>query len=188
MLEELIQCDKELFLLLNNLGSTSWDAVWMFITNKFSSIPIYILLLYLSFKTLGLKRMLWLTIFAILMIVTNGMADLFKYGVQRLRPCYDIEVNDLMRLVKNSCGGKYGYFSAHAANIMAVATFFSILLKSTFRFIGIPLVFWALSIAYSRIYLGVHFPGDVLTGMLIGFFFGWMFSKLYVLILPKIKL
>jgi len=189
MLEELLRYDKELFLILNNLGSTNWDTFWMFVTNKFSSIPLYVFLLYFSFKQFGLKKMLLLTGFAILMIVcTNGLADLFKYGVQRLRPCYDIDVNEVMRLVKDSCGGKYGYFSAHAANTMAVATFFSIFLKARFRFIGTALLVWALLVAYSRIYLGVHFPMDVFTGMIIGLFFGWLFSKLYTLILPKIRL
>lgn len=189
MLEELIQADKELFLLLNNLGSNSWDAFWMFVTNKFSSIPVYLVLLYLAYLKFGLKRMLLLTGFAILMIVcTNGLADFFKYGVQRLRPCYDLDINQTMRLVKNSCGGKFGYFSAHAANVVAVATFFTLVLKHKIKFIGWLLFIWALVIAYSRIYIGVHFPLDVFSGIGVGLLFGWIFAKLYVLIMPKFQL
>lgn len=175
--------------MLNNLGSETWDGFWMFVTNKFSSIPIYLLLLFLSYKQIGFKKTLLLVAAALFMITaTNGLADFFKYGVQRLRPCFDTEVNELARLVKDSCGGKYGYFSAHAANSMAVATFFSILLKGKFRHIGIFLFFWAIFVGYSRIYIGVHFPLDVFSGMVIGLFFGWLFAKLYIFALLKIPL
>lgn len=189
MLEEIIRYDKELFLLLNNLGSTTWDSFWMFITNKFSSIPVYLILLVLSFKQFGLKKTLLLVVMAILMIVvTNGLGDFFKHGVQRLRPCYDTSINQLLRLVKDSCGGKFGYFSAHAGNTMAVAVFFSILLKEKFKFIGFVLLIWAFLIGYSRIYIGVHFPLDVFSGIVIGFFFGWLFAKLHIFALLKLPI
>ncbi len=189
MLEELLQYDKEVFLLLNNLGTTSWDGFWMFITHKFSSIPLYLLLIFVSFKQFGLKKTLLLVVTAVLMIVvTNGLADFFKHGLARLRPCYDTDVNELMRLVKASCGGKFGYFSAHAANTMAVAVFFSMLLKQKFKFIGIFLLIWAFFVGYSRIYIGVHFPLDVFSGMIIGLFFGWLFAKLYIFTLLKLPL
>jgi len=189
MLEEILKYDKEVFLLLNNLGSETWDEFWMFITNKFSSIPVYLLLIYLSYKQIGIKKTVFLVITAVLMItVTNGLADFLKYGVQRLRPCFDPDVNELARLVKDSCGGKYGYFSAHAGNTMAVAVFFSILLKENYKLVGLLLLIWAVLIAYSRIYIGVHFPLDVFSGMVIGLFFGWLFAKLFIFALPKIRL
>ena len=189
MLEEILKYDKEAFLILNTMGSETWDGFWMFVTNKFSSIPIYLLLLFLSYKQLGVKKTLLLFVTAILMItVTNGLGDFFKNGVQRLRPCFDPDVNELARLVKDTCGGKYGYFSAHAGNTMAVAAFFSILLKSKFRHIGFFLLVWAVFVGYSRIYIGVHFPLDVFTGMVIGLFFGWLFAKLYIFALIKLPL
>lgn len=189
MLEELIKYDKELFLLLNNLGNTSWDGFWLFITKMFSSAPLYPLLLFLFYRSFGAKKTLMLFIAGILMIVvTNGLADFFKYGLQRLRPCYDTDVMQLARLVKGSCGGKYSYFSAHAANTMAVAIFFSIALREQYKYITILLIIWAVFVAYSRIYIGVHFPLDVLTGMGIGLLFGWLFSKLYIFTLSKLSL
>ena len=104
MLEQLIQYDKELFLLLNNLGSDTWDGFWMFMTHKFSAIPLYLLLLLLSYRQLGLKKTGVILVAVALMITcTNGLADFFKYGVQRLRPCYDTDLDGLVRLVKNSC-------------------------------------------------------------------------------------
>ncbi|MFS4494625.1 phosphatase PAP2 family protein [Maribacter sp. 2308TA10-17] len=189
MLEEILKYDKEVFLLLNNLGSETWDGFWMFMTNKFSSIPVYLILIFLCYKQIGLKKTILLIVAAILMIVaTNGLADFFKYGVARLRPCYDTSVNELMRLVKDSCGGKFGFFSAHAGNTMAVAVFFSILLKEKFKLVGILLLIWAVLISYSRIYIGVHFPLDVFAGMVIGLFFGWLFAKLYIFALLKLPL
>jgi undecaprenyl-diphosphatase len=189
MLEELLKYDKEIFLLLNNLGTTTWDGFWMFITNKFSSVPIYLVLIFLSFKQFGAKKTLVLVIAAIMMIVvTNGLADFFKYGIGRLRPCHDTDVSELMRLVKNSCGGKFGYFSAHASNSMAVAVFFSVVLKQKFKFIGLLLLIWAFFVGYSRIYIGVHFPLDVFSGMAIGLFFGWLFAKLHIFALLKLRL
>jgi len=189
MLEELLQIDKQLFLLLNGIGNPNWDGFWMFVTNKFSSIPIYAVLLFLSYKQFGLKKTILIAVTAILLITaTNGLADFFKYGVQRLRPCYDVEVSGLMRLVKNSCGGRFGFFSAHAANSFAIAFFFTKILRSEFRYIGILLMLWAFLVAYSRIYIGVHFPLDVLTGAVVGLIFSWLFAKLYIFALHKFHL
>lgn len=189
MLEELIRLDKELFLFLNGLGNPNWDGFWMFATNKLTSIPVYFVLLVLAYKQLGLRKTLvvLLTV-AILILVTDQLANFFKYGVQRLRPCYDQDVSTIMRLVKNSCGGRFGYFSAHAANSFAVASFFTFLLKSKFRYISLLLFFWASIVAYSRVYIGVHFPLDVLTGAVIGSGMSWLFAKLYIFALHKFQL
>ncbi len=181
MWEELIRYDKDLFLFLNNLGNPSWDGFWMFVTNKFSSIPIYILLIILTYRYFGAKKTLLAILSAIVLVVAvNGLADFFKYGVQRLRPCYDSEVSPLMRLVKDTCGGKFGYFSAHAANSFAIAFFFTTVLRPKLRYIGILLMVWAFLMAYSRIYIGVHFPFDVITGGLFGLFLSWIASKLHI--------
>lgn len=189
MLEELIQLDKELFLFLNNLGTPNWDGFWMFLTNKFSAIPLYAFLLFMSYRQFGTKKTLVLLVsVALLITTTNGLADFFKYGVQRLRPCYDTELDGLVRLVKKSCGGRFSYFSAHAANSFAVAFFFTFLLRSRFKYIGVLLIFWAILVSYSRIYIGVHFPLDILTGAVVGLIFSWVFAKLYIFAIHKFHL
>ena len=189
MWDKLVQKDQQWFLYLNGLGTETWDGFWLFMTDKWGSIPLYLLLLLLSLKFFGLKKTGVLLLFIALLITsTDQLANFFKYGVQRFRPCHEEQVFSMMRLVKSSCGGKFGYFSAHAASSMALATFFALLLRKKSVLFSWVLVLWALLVGYSRIYIGVHYPGDVLTGFVIGAFFGWLFAKLYIFTLLKIGL
>lgn len=187
MIDQLLQYDKELFLFLNNLGSSNWDGFWMFYTTKFNWIPFYAVLLFLIFKNLNKKTFLiTLVIVTLMVLFTDQITNVFKDGVARLRPCHDEDVNDLMRLVKDTCGGKYGYFSGHASNSMAVAVFIGLLLKNKYRYLVFVLLFWAALMAYSRVYIGVHFPLDIFSGMVFGGVSGWLFYKL--LVISKSKL
>ncbi len=189
MLEELIQLDQELFLFLNNLGSAKWDGFWLAATDKWISIPVYFILLVLTFKYFGLKRTLViLVVVALLITCTDQLANFFKYGVQRLRPCYEEGISEAMRLVKRSCGGKFSYFSAHAANSFGAASFFAFLLRSNIRVIPVFLLLWASVVAYSRIYIGVHYPLDIISGAIIGSLFGWLFFRLYIFVENKFAL
>ncbi|WP_430905909.1 phosphatase PAP2 family protein [Maribacter sp. 2-571] len=188
MLQQLLQQDKELFLFLNGLGSPAWDGFWMGLTNKlgFVAIMTYALLLFLGYRRFGLKKMgIVLLGVALMILATDQLANLFKYGFERLRPCHDPDIGTLVRLVKPYCGGRFGYFSAHAANIMALVVFFTGILKSNQKIIGFMLFAWAIMVGYSRIYIGVHFPLDVLTGTLIGTIFGWLFAKLVIFVLHR---
>ncbi len=189
MLEELLHIDQEAFLFLNNLGSPAWDGFWLFTTGKWSSLPLYLLLLLLSARSLGWKKtLLLLAAVALLITVCDQLSNFFKMGVGRLRPCYDPDLHGLFRLVKSSCGGRYGYFSAHAANTFAVAIFFSHLLRTGFRLMPWLLILWAGLVSYSRIYIGVHFPLDVVSGALVGTFMGWLFYRLYIFALDRTRL
>ena len=161
MLDKLISLDQELFIYLNGLGVESWDAFWMFYTTKFNWIPFYVFLLYLLFKHNNLK-------------VTN----LFKSGFMRLRPCHESEVAEVMRLVKASCGGRHGFFSGHSSNSMALAIFIGLTFKRTYKFLFPSMILWALFMAYSRIYVGVHYPLDVFCGALFRVFSGWLWFKI----------
>ncbi len=187
LLDQLIQLDEQLFLFLNGLGTPSWDGFWLFMTKTRNSFPLYLLLFVLSYRFFGLKgTLIILVAIALLITCTDQLSNFFKYGVQRLRPCHDPDISGVMRLVKSYCGGKYAFFSAHAANSFAVASFFTALFSKKWPvFVGF-LVLWALLVAYSRIYIGVHFPLDVIVGALVGALFGWVFAKLYIFALHKI--
>ena len=186
MLDTILSKDIELLIYLNNLGTVQWDSFWLVITNKFSAIPLYLVLLFFTYKKYGLKKMFIVLLFVtILIFISDQTSNLFKYGFKRLRPCHDENISHLIRLVKDSCGGKYAFFSAHAANAMAIAVFFGLLLKTELKYVFSIIVLWTLLVAYSRIYIGVHFPLDVLTGMFFGAFYATIIYKLFKLFLNK---
>lgn len=179
MIEQILQYDTELFIFLNSLGTKTWDPFWMAYTTKFNWIPFYAILLYLIYKQIGLKPMIVTIVVAALMILfTDQVTNLFKRGFHRLRPCHLAEMIDGMRLVRSGCGGKYGFFSGHASNSMAAAVFIGFMLKNRFKFILYILLIWAFLMAYSRVYIGVHYPLDIVLGMTFGALSGFAFYKL----------
>lgn len=184
-MEQLIEFDKELFLLLNNLGNPVWDDFWNILTNKWSSIPLYAVLIYLLYKSLGLKgAIISIILVAGMITITDQLANVFKDAFQRPRPCRQEGVMEFARFIAERCG-RYGYFSAHAASSAALAIYMGLMLKPFYSKIFPILIIWAVLVAYSRIYVGVHYPGDILTGMLLGVIVGWIFYKIQQSLLRK---
>ena len=176
-MEELLHLDHQLFLYLNNLGSSSWDGFWNFVTNKWSSVPFYGFLVYLLFRWVGWKTAVSvLVLVAVMITATDQLANLFKDGFQRLRPCRQEGVMEYTRFVAVRCG-LYGYFSAHAASSTALVVFLGNIFKSRSSKIVWLLVIWGLMVSYSRIYVGVHYPSDVISGILIGGGMGFMLYR-----------
>ena len=173
MLERVAKIDTELLIYLNGLGTPTWDGFWMLMTTSTTSVPIYLLAAFFVYKYYGVKKMLFSLLFlAILITASDQLANLFKYGFGRLRPCHNEAVKGLIRLVKPYCGGQYSFFSAHASTGMAIAVYFSLLLKKHIKVFPAILIVWSLIVGYSRIYIGVHFPFDVLFGFLMGALIG----------------
>jgi len=181
MLDQLLQLDENLFLFLNGLGNSTWDDFWLVITDKLTFIPLYALLLFLIYKKLGLKSLLILIFVVAAMITfTDQITNLFKYVIaKRPRPCREEELQTVMRFVAKGCG-RYGFFSGHAANSMAAAVFAGLLLKPYFKNLIFLLLFWSVVVAYSRIYVGVHYPLDIVCGLAFGALAGFMFYKLQI--------
>lgn len=183
-MHEIIQEDRSLFLFLNNLGSQSFDQLWIMISGTWIWIPLYVIFLYLLYKNYQLRNLVFILIFIALGVtVSDQLAGVFKTGVSRLRPCHDATLTGLMRVVK--CGGQFGFYSSHAANTFFIATFMSLLLYKKFKLLPYILYFWAIVVSYSRIYLGVHFPLDILMGALMGFFTGGFFATLALKVIHK---
>ena len=131
MIEEIKNFDEIIFLYLNFLDSKNFDFFWLLITNKFLNFIIYFSLLYAVFKTYGKTNALYVFLLAvILIIIVDQTTNLSKFFFGRFRPCYDEQISLLSRLVSSSCGGKFSFFSAHASNSFALATFFSYIFRS----------------------------------------------------------
>ena len=175
MLEHL---DQQLFLFLNSMHSPFWDKVMYLISEKVIWAPLYLaILLYIGIKY---KKKIFLVLPFIILAV--ALADqvsvqLFKNLVQRLRPCHEPSLEGLVYIVNGECGGLYGFVSSHASNSFNVALISLMFIKK--RWYTISIISWAAIIGYSRIYLGVHYPGDVICGSLLGAFIGWSMYKLY---------
>lgn len=185
--ENIIAKDEELLVFLNGLGNEFWDGFWMFMTNKYTTVPLYLLLIVLFSRRFGIKKGLLLLLFGVLLITASDqLANIFKYGFKRLRPCHEEGVRDVIRLVKPYCGGKFSYFSAHASTGMALAIFFGLSLKSINKNLKYLLFVFALFVGYSRIYIGVHYPLDVLTGFLIGGVLGVCFTTFFSKLSEKV--
>lgn len=179
MLQKINELDRELFLYLNNLGNPAWDTFWLLVTDKWTAIPLYALLLYLIFRKFGLKgTLITAVLIALLITATDQLANVFKHGFQRPRPCGQEGIMESARFLAARCG-RYGYFSAHASNTAGVAIFIGLILKRYYKYLIFLLLIWSLVVSYSRIYLGVHYPGDVLTGMVIGALLGYLFTLLH---------
>jgi undecaprenyl-diphosphatase len=181
----LVRLDQQLLLYLNSLNSPFWDQVMFAISGKFIWIPVYLaILIYLGTKYK--RRFLVILLFIILGITLADQisVNLFKNVFQRLRPCHEPAIQGLIHLVNGDCGGKYGFVSSHATNSFYVALFSIMFIRR--RWFTFSMILWAAVIGYSRIYLGVHYPGDVICGSLLGAFIGWVVYQLYVLTDNKI--
>lgn len=186
MLEQILKYDTELFLYLNNLGSETWDGLWLVITNKFSFVPLYAILLFLLYKKFGWKALLVFVVVVALMITfTDQITNVFKRSFERPRPCRDeAGLIDQMRYIAVRCS-KYGFFSGHSSNSMAAAVFAGLLLRPYYKNLIFILLFWSAVVAYSRIYVGVHYPVDIVCGLTFGAISGFMFYKLALFLLKK---
>jgi undecaprenyl-diphosphatase len=177
MLEKILKLDVNLFVYLNGLGSETYDKLWLIITNQVNWIPLFLLLFYFIYKKIGKRQTLFLLLFiAILITCTDQLTNAVKYSVQRLRPCNNPDINSFIRIVQSR--QSFSFFSGHAANTMAVATFLYLLLNKHFKYFGL-LFLWPLVFAYSRIYLGLHYPLDILCGYLAGATMGFLIFKIY---------
>lgn len=164
--ERLDALDREAFLAINGAHSPLFDLIMEAASSMVLWFPFYAFLLWLILRRHGDRAFAWSLLIIALMILCSdkGSVMLFKETVQRLRPCHEPSLNGLVHLVYKDCGGQYGFVSSHASNHFAIAVFMIGVLRATPRWSVAALLGWAGIIAYSRVYLGVHYPGDVLAG------------------------
>jgi len=177
MLDCLKSVDQTVFLFLNGWHSPFFDAVMYWGTNTFTWLPLYALLLALVIRKFRWQT-LWIVLFAAVMIIASDqLSNMFKELVARPRPTHQPGLTGI-HYVNGYLGGQFGFYSAHASNNLAIAVFMIIVLGSPFRFFPLLMLTWAFFMAYTRIYLGVHYPGDILAGWIAGALLGWGFGRL----------
>jgi undecaprenyl-diphosphatase len=169
--------DKDLFLLLNGLHSPLWDYTFTLITLTASWLLFYGTILVIIGRKYGNKSLLIFVAIILLILCSDQISGLLKHTVQRLRPSNDPSLSQLVHVFFTK-GGQYGFVSAHASNAFAIATFTSLLFNNI-RFAAFIFP-WAIIIAYSRVYLGVHYPGDILGGAILGIGVGYGIHKLLI--------
>ena len=179
MIEEILKLDSKLFLYLNNLGTSKFDIFWISLSKIEANILMYLFLFLLFFYNQKIRPKLiyifyFFFVIAVMITITDQGANIFKDSFQRLRPCYNESIIDSLRLVKENCGGKYGFFSAHASNSFSLAIFFGLLFINRIRYIIMITIVYASLISYSRIYIGVHYPIDIIFGSFFGIFVGFV--------------
>ena len=180
LIRKLVQWDLNAWFYLNVEWNNAFlDAVIPYLRNQFFWVPLYLFLaVFLPFHY-GRKGWTWFGGF----LISFGLADfisasLIKPYVQRLRPCNTPELQNLVHLIVD-CGSGLSFPSSHATNHFALATFTAVTLGKPYPWVRWAAPFWALLVGYSQIYVGVHFPGDVVAGSLLGAFIGWMTGRLY---------
>lgn len=180
MFEQILQIDKELLVYLNNLGSAPFDGFWEFITKQRNWLPFFIGLLILIKRVVSWKNLgIILVIIALLITFTDQVTNIFKNHYIRSRPCSNLDLIESLRFLH--CSTTYSFFSGHASNSMATMLFLFLILRKYYKYAFLVFLF-PLIFAYSRIYLALHFPLDILMGYSFGALAGFSFYQLYLLL------
>ncbi len=171
--------DTQVFFFLNGLHAPWLDPIMFYLSKTLTSLPVYVLIIYLLYKKFNTK--IWIPLICIIACI--GLTDRITSGIMkpafaRLRPTHEPLLVEKVHTVNGYKGGKFGFASSHAANTFGLSMLIFMLLRKEKRQIGLLFV-WAAVISYTRIYLGVHYPGDILAGALIGLGCAWICYSLY---------
>jgi undecaprenyl-diphosphatase len=184
-MSSILEWDRDLLLWLNSFHTDWLDTIMYWITKTFVWAPLYVFLIVLVIK--NYKKESWIILLgaALVVILCDQTTSTFmKPFFARLRPSQEPSLQGIIHLVNGYTGGKYGFSSGHAANTFGTALFVWLALRSYYKWIALIFI-WAMLMTYTRIYLGVHYPTDILVGGAIGLFYGWLSFKLTQWVIQK---
>lgn len=173
MLDYLNDIDANALLAVNGWHDAFQDALWWLMTAKWSSGLLLLALLWILLHQHRRHALLVLAMIALAFLIADQTASgLIKHLVERLRPTHDPSLESMVHVINGYRGGMYGFVSSHASNAFAVSLLLSLVMRH--RAVTISLFTWSLLQCYSRIYLGVHYPGDIIGGIIVGLLAGWI--------------
>ena len=179
--------DYAVFSAINGWHADPIDQLMEMISSRWTAIPFYLVLAVMLTRKFGIKIFWMLGAVVLLIFISDQLSVAVKFYVERLRPCHDPLLTSTIHLVNNHCGGEFGFYSSHASNTAALSMFVAHFIRS--KNLWIFLSIWVFLVGYSRIYLGAHFPLDVLSGWIIGASIGWLLARLTDrFIHPQLKL
>lgn len=178
IIEKIVSWDQQLFLFLNSFHTPGMDPIMIWISGKYTWIPFYAIILAFiiwHFRKRSLLILLGITL--VIVFADQLTSSIMKPLFERPRPCHEPLLEGLVYLAKG-CGGKFGFVSSHAANTFGVAMFLWTSFKKVYRWSSLIFI-WAAVVSYSRIYLGVHYPLDIIVGGILGVVIAWLVYKLF---------
>ncbi len=183
-MDQLITLDKQWLLLINSMYSQFGDAFFYMFTQTITWVPLYVVIAWAFLRHQGAKGIVSILFIALVITLCDQIASsIFKDLFERFRPSHDPVLKNLVHIVADKRGGLYGFFSSHAANSFGLA-FFTILIFRNYVY-TISILIWAILNSYSRIYLGLHFPGDILAGLLCGLIVALLMYQVYLWAIPR---
>lgn len=177
MFEKLLEWDQQTLIYINNLGTEQFDSFWLITTNFLTWIPLFIFFIIMIFIAHGIKQSRWILLsFVSMLLMLVIVISLTKFGFGRLRPVNDTSFNTLLRILTKPTN--YSFFSGHAASSFSITGLTFLYLRKKLKWSYLLFV-WPLLFSFSRLYLGVHYPLDILAGTIVGFLFAWIFYRMH---------
>lgn len=179
MLDKLELLDRELFLAINGWHAPMFDNIMYYVSQIWVFAPVFVYWLYMVFNRYGLKKLLILLGFlGLLVLLTDQTSNITKHSIKRYRPTHNLEIQSKVHTVNEYKGGLYGFFSGHSTNTFGIAMLLFLIFRKESIVFRLLFFAWAAITAYSRIYLGVHYPSDIFVGFVVGIFWGYVVYRL----------